>query len=106
MLVGMAMPYRTLKLPKRMSCVAAGDPGILSISDTVFFRGYIWGTTQEDSEYSGILSIPDTVCGVCMGGQLRRIPSIPGYLVFQTLFVWRLYVWGANSGGSQVSRDT
>ena len=61
------------------------------------------GTTREDPEYSGILSIPDTVCEVvCMGGQLGRIP---GYLVFQTLSV-RLYVWGDNSGGSRVSRDT
>ena len=30
------------------------------------------GTTREDPEYPGILSIPDTVSvrGVCMGGQL------------------------------------
>ena len=40
-----------------------------------------------------------------MGGQLGRIPSIPGYLVFQTLSV-KGYVWGDNSGGSGVSRDT
>ena len=39
------------------------------------------GTTREDPEYPGILSIPDTV-------------SV------------RLYVWGDNSGGSRVSRDT
>ena len=42
------------------------------------------GTTREDPEdpeYPGILSHPDTVCEVvCMGGQLGRIPSIPGYL--------------------------
>ena len=43
-------------------------------------------TTREDPEYPGIPSIPDSVCeGVCMGGQLGRIPSIPGYLVFRTL---------------------
>ena len=67
-----------------------------------------------------------------MGGQLGRIPSIPGYLVFRTLCLWggvyggttreepeypwilsipdtvsvRWYVWGENSGGSRVSRDT
>ena len=44
------------------------------------------GTTREDPEYPGILSHPDTVCEVvCMGGQLGRIPSIPGYLAFRTL---------------------
>ena len=65
------------------------------------------GTTREDPEYPGILSIPDTVSvgGVCMGGQLGRSPSIPGYLVFRTLSV-RGYVWGDNSGGSRVSQDT
>ena len=47
------------------------------------------GTTREDPE-DPILSIPDGHCGhcvgegVCMGGQLGRIPRIP-YLVFQTL---------------------
>ena len=51
----------------------------------------------------GYLSVPDTVCEVvCMGGQLGRIPSIP---VIRTLSV-RLYVWGDNLGGSRVSRDT
>ena len=41
------------------------------------------GTSREDPEILGTLSIPDTVCeGVCMGGQLGRIP---GYLVFRTL---------------------
>ena len=69
--------------------------GILSIPDTVSVRGYsVWntmcgGTTREDPKYPGILSIPYSghcVCeGVCMGGQLGRIPSIPGYLVFRTL---------------------
>ena len=66
--------------------------GILSIPDTVSVRGYsVWntmcgGTTREDPEDPRILSIPDTVCEVvCMGGQLGRIPSIPGYLVFRTL---------------------
>ena len=39
------------------------------------------GTTREDPEYPGILSIPDTV-------------SVRGY------------VWGDNSGGSRVFRDT
>ena len=44
------------------------------------------GTTREDPEYPGVLSIPDTICkGLCMGGQLGRSPSIPGYLVFRTL---------------------
>ena len=68
------------------------DPEILSIPDTVSVRGYsVWntmcgGTTREDPEDPRILSIPDTVCEVvCMGGQLGRIPSIPGYLVFRTL---------------------
>ena len=56
-------------------------PGILSIPDTVSVRGYVWGTTRGDPEYPGILSIPDTV-------------SVRGY------------VWGDNSGGSRVSRDT
>ena len=56
-------------------------PGILSIRDTVSVRGYVWGTTRGDPEYPGILSIPDTV-------------SVRGY------------VWGDNSGGSRVSRDT
>ena len=37
-------------------------PGTLSIPDTVY-----GGTTREDPEYPGILS---------MGGQLGRIPSI------------------------------
>ena len=63
-----------------------------------------------------------------MGGQLGRIPSIPGYLVFRTLCLYggttqedpeypgilsipdtvsvRESVWGDNSGGSQVSRDS
>ena len=44
-------------------------------------RGLYGGTTREDPEYPGILSIPDTV-------------SV------------RWYVWGDNSGGSRVSRDT
>ena len=39
------------------------------------------GTTREDPEYPGILSHPDTV-------------SV------------RLYVWGYNSGGARVCRDT
>ena len=56
-------------------------PGILSIPDTVSVRGMYGGTTREDPEYRGILSIPDTV-------------SV------------RWYVWGDNSGGSRVSRDT
>ena len=37
-------------------------PGILSIPDTVSVRGMYWGTTREDPEYAGILSILDTVC--------------------------------------------
>ena len=44
-------------------------------------RDLYGGTTREDPEYPGILSIPDTV------------------------FV-RGSVWGDNSGGSRVSRDT
>ena len=56
-------------------------PGILSIPDTVSVRGIYGGTTREDPEYPGILSIPDTV-------------SVRGY------------VWGDNLGGSRVSRDT
>ena len=80
--------------------------GILSIPETVSVSGMNGGTTREDPEYPGILSIPDTVCEVvCMGGQIGRIPSIPGYLLFRTLSV-RWYVWGDNSGGSPVSWDT
>ena len=63
------------------------------------------GTTREDPEYPGILSIPDTVSMRGLGGQHGRIPSIPGYLVFRTLSM-RGYVWGDNSGGSRVFRDT
>ena len=39
------------------------------------------GTTWEDPKYPGILSIPDTVTtgGRMGGGQVGRIPSIPGY---------------------------
>ena len=37
-------------------------PGILSIPVTVSVRGMYWGTTREDPEYAGILSILDTVC--------------------------------------------
>ena len=93
-------------------------------------------TSREDPEYPGILSIPDTDCvceGVCMEGQFGRTRSIPGYLVSipdtvsvsgmnggttredpeypgilsipDTVSV-RWYVWGDNSGGSRVSRDT
>ena len=58
------------------------------------------GTTREDPEYPGTLSIPDTV-------------SVRWYvwgdnLVFRTpdTVSVRLYVWGDNSGGSRVSRDT
>ena len=43
---------------------------------------------------------------VCMGGQLGRIPSIPGYLVFQTLgtsqvslALWLLGMWCVCVGG-------
>ena len=38
------------------------DPGLLSIPDTVSVRGMYWGTIREDPEYAGILSILDTVC--------------------------------------------
>ena len=80
---------------------------IPSILGYLEFRTSMYGgTTREDPEYPGILSHPDTVCEVvCMGGQLGRIPSIPGYLAFRTLSV-KGYVWGDNSGGSRVSRDT
>ena len=54
-----------------------------SPSTTVSVRGMYGGTTREDPEYPGILSIPDTV-------SVR----------------WYMYVWGDNSGGSRVSRDT
>ena len=37
-------------------------PGLLSIPDTVSVRGMYWGTIREDPEYAGILSILDTVC--------------------------------------------
>ena len=60
------------------------------------------GTTREDPEYPGILSIPDTVSvrGYVLGDNYPGILSIP-----DTVSV-RLYVWGDNSGGSRVSRDT
>ena len=63
-------------------------PGSLSIPDTVSVMWYVWG------DNSGGSRVLDTVCegvghcvceGVCMGGQLGRIPSIPGHLVFRTL---------------------
>ena len=65
------------------------------------------GTTREDPEYPGILSIPNTGCVVCMyGGTTRRIPSIPGYLVFRTLGTsqvslafWLLGMWCVCVGG-------
>ena len=62
-------------------------PGILSIPDTVSVRWYVW---REDPEFLGILSIPDTVSvrgysvWNTMCGGLGRIPRIPGYLVFRT----------------------
>ena len=68
-------------------------PGTLSIPDTVSEVVCMGGPS--------ILSIPDTVCEGCMGGQLGRIPSIPGHLVFRTLCL-RWCVWGDNSGGSRV----
>ena len=56
-------------------------PGYL-VFRTLCLRGGLYGgTTREDPEYPGILSIPDTV-------------SVRGS------------VWGNNSGGSRVSRDT
>ena len=57
------------------------------------------GTTREDPEYPGILSIPDTVSvrlyvwGDKSGG-FRDTVSVRGY------------VWGDNSGGSRGSQDT
>ena len=66
------------------------------------------GTIREDPEYPGILSIPDTTM---YGGTNREDPEYPGILkcsghcLFRTLSV-RWYVWGDNSGGSPVSRDT
>ena len=49
-------------------------PGYLAFR-TLSVKGYYGGTTREDPEYPGILSIPDTV-------------SV------------RWYVWGDKSGGS------
>ena len=31
---------------------------------------------------------------VCKGGQLGRIPSVPGYLVFRTLGMWCVCMGG------------
>ena len=72
------------------------------------------GTTREDPEYPGILSIPDTVSVRLYPGIL----SIPD-TVSVRLYVWgdksggsrdtvsvRGYVWGDNSGGSRGSQDT
>ena len=62
-------------------------PRILRIPDAASVRWYVWGDNSggsrvsQDTKYSG-----HCVCeGVGMGGQLGRIPSIPGYLVFRTL---------------------
>ena len=73
------------------------DPRILSIPDTVSVRGYVWGDNSGGSQVSRDTCVRGyvwghnsggsrhCVCeGVCMGAQLGRIPSIPGYLVFQT----------------------
>ena len=57
------------------------DPEILSIPDTVSVRGSVWGDNSggsrvsRDTKYSGHCVSE----GVCMGGQLGRIPSIQGY---------------------------
>ena len=56
-------------------------PGYLVFRTLCLCSGMYGGTTREDPEYPGILSIPDTV-------------SV------------RWYVWGDNSGGSRVSRDS
>ena len=69
------------------------------------------GTTREDPEYSGILSIPDMYGGTTRedpeyGGTIREDPEYPGILSIPDTVSVRLYVWGDNSGGSRVSRDT
>ena len=60
------------------------------------------GTTREDPEYPGILSIPDTGYVACMyGGTTREDPEYPGILsIPDTGYV------ACNGGGSRVSRDT
>ena len=62
------------------------------------------GTTREDPEDPRILSIPDTVSVRLYGGTTREDPKYPGILP-DTVCV-RGYVWGHNSGGSRVFRDT
>ena len=49
------------------------------------------GTTRDDPEYPGILSIPDTVS---VRGYVGRdnMGSVPGYLVFRILCVVHLHV--------------
>ena len=62
------------------------------------------GTTREDPEYPGILSIPDTVS--VRGGTTREDPEYPGILSIPDTVSVMWYVWGDNSGGSRVFRDT
>ena len=60
------------------------------------------GTTREDPEYSG-----HCVCeGGMYGGTTREDPEYPGILSIPDTVYVRWYVWGDNSGGSRVSRDT
>ena len=63
------------------------------------------GTNREDPEYFGILSIPD-VRNAMYGGTTREDPEYPGILSIPDTVSVRGYVWGDNSGGSRVSRDT
>ena len=101
----------------------SSTPGITSFLYSSIIAGGIFS--------AGSLSTQGMWC-VCMGGQLGRIPSIPGYLVFRTLGMWCVcmggqlgedpeypgilsildtgYVvcmyGGTTWGGSRVSRDT
>ena len=43
-------------------------------------RGYVWGRTREDTEYTGILSIPDTVCVWVGMGTTWEDPKYPRIL--------------------------
>ena len=71
------------------------------------------GTSREDPEYLGILSIPDTVSvrgysvwNTMCGGTTREDPKYPGILSIPDTVSVRLYVWGDNSGGSRVSDNS
>ena len=56
-------------------------------------------------DYSGGSRVSRTLCGI-YGGTTREDPEYPGILSIPDTVSVRWYVWGDNSGGSRVSRDT